>query len=105
MLAGNVPGFNRRSARRLETNRYNIAVNLVQQGLGVTLIDEFTMFGQERQGLAWRPMEPALQVSLLAAVPDIRALRPEVGKTLGIIGGIRFRARDADIPNDPPEFS
>lgn len=104
MLAGNVPGFNRRSARRLETNRYNIAVNLVQQGLGVTLVDEFTMFGQDDQGLAWRPLEPALEVSLLAAVPDIRTLRPEVGKILRIIGGIHFRAHDADIPNDPPEF-
>lgn len=92
MLAGNVPGFNRKSSRGLETNRYNIAINLVRQGLGVTLVDEFTTFGQERQGLSWRPLEPDLEVSLLAAVPDIKALRPEVERILNIISLLRFRA-------------
>lgn len=71
MLARSVPGFGRRSPRSIETNRYNIALNLVRAGLGVTLIDEFTMFGQGAD-VDWRPFEPALDVTLLAVAADGR---------------------------------
>ncbi|WP_198672275.1 LysR family transcriptional regulator [Pseudogemmobacter bohemicus] len=94
MLAGNVPVFNSRFARGFETNRYNIAINLVRQGLGVTLVDEFTMFGQEGRGLCWRPLSPALEVSLLVALPDIRSLRPEVAQILDIIKAVPFPGSD-----------
>ncbi|WP_349295137.1 LysR family transcriptional regulator (plasmid) [Thioclava sp. 'Guangxiensis'] len=90
MLMRNVPGFDRRSSRSLETNRYNIAVNLVRQGLGMTLVDGFTTFDLPKEGLAWRPVTPSMEVSLLAAIGETTAQRPEMRALLDILGGLEF---------------
>lgn len=90
MLNRAVPGYERGSSRRLETNRYNIAVNLVRQGLGRTLIDEFTMGGVNTEGICWRPLAPRLDVTLLAAVADNTSMRSEIRDLLDIARKVDF---------------
>ncbi|QHB27743.1 transcriptional regulator [Pseudomonas monteilii] len=50
----------------LETNRYSLAVNLVKQGQGVTIVDEFALVGVERTNLVAIPFEPSLQIAVVA---------------------------------------
>lgn len=90
MLTRNVPGFDRRTSRTLETNRYNIAVNLVRRGLGITLVDEFTMFGMQEEGVEWRPFAPQLDVTLLAAVAETSPPRPEIERVLALLAELGF---------------
>lgn len=78
LLAAGVPGFLNRQPSATETNRYSIAVSLVRQGLGITLVDEFTMIGAEREGVVVRPFEPDLRVSLVMALGARRVARKAV---------------------------
>jgi len=65
-LTSAVEGFRERPVSALETNRYSIAVNLVRQGGGVTLVDEFALSGTSLAGLAVRPFEPHVPVAVCA---------------------------------------
>jgi DNA-binding transcriptional LysR family regulator len=75
LLTQGIPGFASRAASAIESNRYTTAVNLVKQGLGVTLVDEFTLIGMEQKGIAVRRFEPTMAVSLVAVVGESRALK------------------------------
>ncbi|BAP43826.1 LysR family transcriptional regulator [Pseudomonas sp. StFLB209] len=68
MMASAVPGFRERPVSSLETNRYSLAINLVRQGQGMTIVDEFSLAGTPRQGLAVLPFEPAMPVAVVAAM-------------------------------------
>lgn len=78
LLAAGVPDFLHRQQSATETNRYSIAVHLVRQGMGVTLVDQFTMIGATAEGLAVRPFEPELRVSLVMALGTRRIAREAV---------------------------
>lgn len=78
LLAAGVPDFLHRQQSATETNRYSIAVHLVRQGMGVTLVDQFTMIGATAEGLAVRPFEPELSVSLVMALGTRRIARKAV---------------------------
>jgi len=67
-LTAQVPDFRHRSASSLETNRYNVALNLVRQGLGLTIIDAFTLIGTDLSDVVVRPFTPAVAVSLAAVI-------------------------------------
>ncbi|WP_051660883.1 LysR substrate-binding domain-containing protein [Bosea sp. 117] len=90
LLEAGIPDFRRRLQSATETNRYTIAVNLVRQGAGLTVVDEFTMVGVDMRGLAVRPFEPELRVSLAAAVNPRRmakkALRPFLDAVDTVLG-------------------
>lgn len=73
LLREGIPDFTLRAGSAMETNRYTIAINLVLQGLGVTLVDEFTLMGMSTQGLAVRPFVPELSVTLAASLHPHRA--------------------------------
>lgn len=77
MLEQAVPGFRDRSVSALETNRYTMAINLVRQGQGVTLVDEFALTAADRQGIVVLPFEPVLPVSI-AAVSGAREVVREM---------------------------
>ncbi len=68
-----IPDFSERPGSALETNRYSIATNMVSQGLGVTLVDEFTLMGMQHQNLLVRPFVPHIPVSLVAAITSGRS--------------------------------
>lgn len=67
MMASAVPGFRERPVAALETNRYSLAINLVRQGAGITIVDEFALAGLDTRGLAIIPFEPALPVAVVVA--------------------------------------
>lgn len=69
-LSAAIDGFGQRPVSALETNRYTLAVNLVRQGAGVTLVDEFALAGAGRAGLAVRPFLPAIPVDVKAAAGE-----------------------------------
>jgi DNA-binding transcriptional LysR family regulator len=73
LLRESIPEFSQRPGSALETNRYSIAINLVAQGLGVTLVDEFTLMGVEHDNLLVRPFVPEIAVSLVAAITSDRS--------------------------------
>lgn len=70
LLSSVIPDFERTHTSALETNRYTTAVNLVRQGLGMTLVDEFTMIGLDTAELAVRPFSPPLNIMLAAAIGE-----------------------------------
>ncbi|WP_204950797.1 LysR family transcriptional regulator [Methylopila capsulata] len=78
LLAAVAPEFLRRLRSATETNRYTIAVNLVRQGLGLTLVDEFTLAGHDLEGVAVGAFEPALNVSLVSVTPPSRKAKTAV---------------------------
>lgn len=63
-----IPDYSRRASSSLECNRYATAVGLVAQGLGVTLVDEFTLIGHPLQGVKVHPFVPRIPVSLVAII-------------------------------------
>ncbi|MFF7709522.1 LysR substrate-binding domain-containing protein [Pseudomonas sp. NPDC007930] len=67
MMASAIAGFRERPVSSLETNRYSMAINLVRQGLGVTVVDEFSLAGIDTTGLAIKPFAPALPIAVVAA--------------------------------------
>lgn len=73
LLRESIPEFNQRPGSALETNRYSIATNLVAQGLGITLVDEFTLMGTQHENLLVRPLVPDIAVSLVAAITSGRS--------------------------------
>lgn len=97
LLAAGIPDFLSRLQSAVETNRYTIAVNLVRQGVGVTLIDEFTMVGADIEGLAVRPFEPELRISLAAAANPRRAAKQALSRFLAAVD-MAFQAHDGQAP-------
>ncbi|MBS7532508.1 LysR family transcriptional regulator [Ancylobacter sonchi] len=85
LLAAGIPDFLHRRQSATETNRYSIAIHLVRQGMGITLVDEFTMIGADREGLAVRPFEPELGVSLVMALGGRRIARKAVERFIASI--------------------
>lgn len=85
LLAAGIPDFLSRLQSAIETNRYTIAVNLVREGAGVTLVDEFTMVGTDIEGLAVRPFEPELRVTLAAAVNPRRTAKQTLPRFLAAV--------------------
>ena len=75
LLSAGIPGFLDRRPSATETNRYSIAVRLVRQGMGVTLVDEFTIIDADAEGVVMRPFEPELKVSLVMALDAKRVAR------------------------------
>ncbi|MCS0497772.1 LysR substrate-binding domain-containing protein [Ancylobacter sp. MQZ15Z-1] len=75
LLSAGIPGFLHHRQSATETNRYSIAVRLVRQGMGITLVDEFTIIDAEAEGLTMRPFEPELKVSLVMALDSKRVAR------------------------------
>ena len=73
LLRESIPGFNQRPGSALETNRYSIATNMVAQGLGITLVDEFTLMGAGHENLLVRRLVPNIAVSLVAAITSGRS--------------------------------
>lgn len=74
MMSGVIPGFRERPVSALETNRYTLAVNLVRQGAGITLVDEFALSGTDASGLLVKPFRPALPVAVVAAAAGRNAV-------------------------------
>ncbi|WP_250981561.1 LysR family transcriptional regulator [Rahnella sp. CG8] len=66
MMSAAIPGFRERPVSALETNRYTMAVNLVRQGAGLTLVDEFTLSGTNIDGLSIKPFIPKLPIAITA---------------------------------------
>lgn len=75
LLSAGIPGFLNRRPSATETNRYSIAVRLVRQGMGITLVDEFTIIDAEAEGVVMRPFEPELKVSLVMSLDPKRVAR------------------------------
>lgn len=88
LLAAGIPDFLNRQQSATETNRYSIAVHLVRQGMGATLVDEFTMIGAAAEGLAVRPFEPELKVSLVMALGARRIARKAVERFVASIHAV-----------------
>lgn len=93
-LSAAIAGFRERPVSALETNRYTLAINLVRQGAGITLVDEFALAGVDPTGLAVRPFLPRIPVAVMAAVGErqivqepaqafIDAMRQHLLPTLG----------------------
>jgi len=68
LMSREIPEFSRRSPAAIETNRYTTAVNLVKQGLGLTLVDQFTLIGVDPDRIAVKKLTPTLPVSLVAII-------------------------------------
>lgn len=69
-MAAAIEGFRERPVSALETNRYGMAINLVRQGLGITLVDEFALAGTRLDGLAIRPFSPRIPVMVRAVTGE-----------------------------------
>lgn len=61
-----MPDYSKRASSSLECNRYATAVALVAQGMGVTLVDEFTLVGNPIPGIKISKLLPSIAVSLIA---------------------------------------
>lgn len=67
-MMSRIPDFSKRVSSSLETNRYSIAVKLVAENLGVTLVDDFTMMGMKRKKVIAKRFTPHVGVSLVAVL-------------------------------------
>jgi DNA-binding transcriptional LysR family regulator len=77
MISRAMPGFRERPASALETNRYTIAINLVRQALGVTLVDEFALAGTDLDGLIVRPLVPLLPIAVTVVSGERSIIGPQ----------------------------
>ncbi|MEC5407595.1 LysR family transcriptional regulator [Paraburkholderia sp. MPAMCS5] len=68
LMTGGIPGFGNRVSSSIESNRYTVAVNLVGQGLGFTLVDEFALIGHPLESIEIRRFRPSIKISLVAVV-------------------------------------
>lgn len=69
-MAAAIEGFRDRPVSALETNRYSMAINLVRQGVGITLVDEFALAGTDLGGLAIRPFVPRIPIMVRAVTGE-----------------------------------
>lgn len=100
LLATKVPAFTRRLSSAIETNRYTTAVNMVRNGGGVTLVDEFTLVGEDMSALAVRPFLPETEVSLVATTSPFGAPKRALGPFIEEIENILSRHLPAWPPPD-----
>lgn len=86
MMESGIEGFRNRPIAAMETNRYSVAINLVRQGQGVTIVDEFALAGIDRSGLVSLPFEPHLPIAVVASGFASRSLS---GPLQACIGSLR----------------
>lgn len=98
LLRESIPDFAHRPGSALETNRYTIAINLVRQGLGITLVDEFTLAGLPTDGLAVRPLAPKVQISLVAALNTQRSPKRAAIDFITIFENVLTEQRSSSRP-------
>ncbi|GAA3894756.1 LysR family transcriptional regulator [Gibbsiella dentisursi] len=80
MIAEEVPAFRQRQVAAVETNRYSMAINLVRHGnSSVTIVDRFSLQGNDTAGLAVRAFRPALPISVVA-ITDGRSVMSQPGE-------------------------
>lgn len=85
MMESNVEGFRDRPVSALETNRYSLAVNLVRQGQGITIVDEFALCGINRSALVAVPLEPALRIAVVASCVASGGIREPARRCLELL--------------------
>lgn len=93
LLAMKLPGFDRRAASAIETNRYTIAVNLVRQRVGITVVDEFTLIGVDMEGLVVRPLQPKIALSFVAVTGQREAAKKAIPHFLSAIEAVFAASR------------
>jgi DNA-binding transcriptional LysR family regulator len=77
-MSSAIEGFRERPVSALETNRYTMAINLVRQGLGVTLVDEFALAGTPLDGLKVRAFSPRIPVMVRAVTGARTVIEPQM---------------------------
>jgi DNA-binding transcriptional LysR family regulator len=87
-MANAIEGFRERSVSALETNRYTMAINLVRQGIGLTLVDEFALVGTNRDGLAVVPFSPQIPVVVKAVRCGRKVVDEQVGLFIHAMRGL-----------------
>lgn len=63
IISHHIPDFRNRPANAMETNRYSIAINAVKNNLGITLVDEFSLFGIELDEIVIRKFSPEITLA------------------------------------------
>ena len=86
----------RKNARcDLLVNHYTVAAGLAQRGLGVALVDEFTVTGSRFSDLAIVPFEPEIPVNVGVIYPRYKPLSTSAQKFIETLGDAldQFRIR------------
>ena len=96
-MSGAIEGFRERPVSALETNRYTMAINLVRQGLGVTLVDEFALAGTPLDGLTVRPFSPRIPVMVRAVTGARTVIEPQMKYFIDTIRELLQSGR-TDVP-------
>ncbi|WP_000513067.1 LysR family transcriptional regulator [Acinetobacter baumannii] len=63
IISHHIPDFRNRPANAMETNRYSIAINAVKNNLGITLVDEFSLFGIDLEEIVIRKFSPKITLA------------------------------------------
>jgi len=87
-LARSISGFRERPVSALETNRYTLAINLVHQGAGVTLVDEFALSAADRAQLEVRPFAPAIGVDVVSISSGRRVIAEPEAAFVEVMRGL-----------------
>jgi DNA-binding transcriptional LysR family regulator len=84
-MASAIDGFRERPVSALETNRYTMAINLVRQGIGVTLVDEFALAGAELDDLAVVPFSPRIPIVVTAVRAGRKVVDEQVDRFVDVM--------------------
>lgn len=98
MMANAIDGFRERPVSALETNRYTMAINLVRQGIGVTLVDEFALAGAARDDIAVVPLAPRIPVVVRAVRGGRQVVADQSDRFIGEMRGLLRSTGTGDKP-------
>ena len=97
------PELRNNSSCDLLVNHYTVAASLAQRGLGVALVDEFTVTGSRFDDLAIVPFEPEIPIHVGVIYPRYRPLSTATKMFIETLGDAleKFRIRGRR-PRDNP---
>jgi DNA-binding transcriptional LysR family regulator len=89
------PDLRKNSSCDLLVNHYTVAAGLAQRGLGVALVDEFTVTGSRFDDLAIVPFEPEIPVNVGVIYPRYKPLSTAAQMFIETLGDAldQFRIR------------